>query len=111
MLRIAVYSCFFLSFALAVTTFALKEKVDMTKKELMRTQRQIVETQQTLHILQAEWAHLNQPAYLQSIVKNHLSLNRTSGKQMQRWADARAQKPATVAALETATTGWARQRN
>lgn len=111
MLRIAVYTCFFLSFAMAVTTFALKEKVDMTKKELLRTQRQIVETQQTLHILQAEWSHLNQPAYLQNIVKNHLSLNRTSGKQMQRWADARNQKPATVAVLETTTASWLPRKN
>jgi hypothetical protein len=48
---------------------------------------------------------------LQGIVKNHLSLNRTKGQQMQRWADARSQKPATVAALETATTGLVANRN
>jgi hypothetical protein len=55
--------------------------VDNSRRDLLRTHRQIVETQQTIHTLKAEWAHLTEPAYVQQLVQAHLVSHRPAGSQ------------------------------
>jgi len=81
MLRTTVYTLFFLNFVLAMALFTVKEHVDNTRRELLRTHRQIVQTQQTLHTLKAEWAHLTEPTSVQQLVQAHLVLQRPEGNQ------------------------------
>ena len=60
------------SIVLATCLFQLKHQVVRMEDELMRIVHEINEEKKHLHILEAEWGHLSNPAYLQKLVAKHL---------------------------------------
>lgn len=54
-----------------VGVYALKYSVEETASEKARIERQIDRQEAELSLLQADWAYLNQPAYVAPIVIRH----------------------------------------
>lgn len=54
--------------------FVLKNEVQRLEAELALVHRSIVVDQEALHVLKAEWSHLNQPERLKTLASRHLSL-------------------------------------
>lgn len=55
-----------------VLNYALKQTVTSLEDELARLTREAYKTQESLHLLQAEWSYLNEPSRLQALVSKHL---------------------------------------
>jgi hypothetical protein len=86
-----------MSVVVCVALFDLKNRVTTLDRELQRLQREIVATNQTVHILQAEWAHLNQPDILNQLVSEHTALAPISAEQLITLADITRESAAAVA--------------
>ena len=56
--------------AVILATFIMKNRVQDLEKELNRINRDISEDIKTIHILKAEWSHLNNPERLRSLRKS-----------------------------------------
>lgn len=70
-------------FAASVTVFSLynlKYKVQELENELSSINQKIAVEQETLHILNAEWAHLNNPLRLSEINEKTLKLKNLHNK-------------------------------
>lgn len=52
--------------------FQIKYEVQQMKKDLTQTYHQLKVEKQALHILQAEWSHLNQPERLEYLANTYL---------------------------------------
>ncbi len=59
---------------LVVALFMLKHQVRALEEQLAHINRQIGDEQQQIHVLKAEWSHLNDPARLKELAKRHLNL-------------------------------------
>ncbi len=66
-------------FVLGAMTYGIKQKVMDLDNELMSVQREIVYYQESMHILNAEWAYLTRPSRLQALVKTHLDMENSHG--------------------------------
>lgn len=55
--------------AVIFATFIMKNRVQDLEKELNRINRDISEDIKTIHILKAEWSHLNNPERLRSLAQ------------------------------------------
>jgi len=60
--------------ALSVATFSVKYRVQFLEDELNALDKRIDDDRRAIHILQAEWAHLNNPRRLRSLAKDYLAL-------------------------------------
>lgn len=56
------------------TLFHVKYRVVALEQELYIARQKITEINHAIHILKAEWEHLNQPQRLQLLAENHLDL-------------------------------------
>lgn len=54
--------------------FYISSEVQRIEDSLFQEQRSIAERQRTIHVLEAEWSYLNQPARLAEMAKRHLGL-------------------------------------
>jgi hypothetical protein len=61
--------------ALSLALFVLKYQVQDLEDELMHLNRTIVSDTQAIHVLKAEWSHLNDPARLRALTERHLNLS------------------------------------
>lgn len=59
---------------IGITLFHVKYKVVGLEQELAFTNKKIIESRQSIHILKAEWEHLNNPQRLQHLAQKHLNL-------------------------------------
>lgn len=59
---------------MGVLLFYTKHKVRTSLKELSTIQKQILTTKEAIHVLKAEWSHLNSPKRLESLSYAHLQL-------------------------------------
>jgi cell division protein FtsL len=57
-----------------VGLFQVKHRVLQLRGELAQLNNNIVEHQQTIHILHAEWAYLNQPKRLEKLAHKYLAM-------------------------------------
>lgn len=64
-----------LSLAAAVWMFVVKHQVQSLEDELQHLQRAIVEEQETIHVLSAEWSYLNSPARLDGLGRRLMGLS------------------------------------
>jgi len=72
-----------LAFALGIGfgLFQLKYQVQGLEQKLGRLNHQILESQEAIHVLKAEWSYLNQPDRIQALAQKYLSLQPLSGGQ------------------------------
>jgi len=62
--------------------FLLKHEVQTRKSELDSLHERIVENQETIRVLRAEWSHLNQPARIEVLTRKHLGFRPTESHQL-----------------------------
>jgi cell division protein FtsL len=64
-----------LLFCVGTLTFLIKQQVLEFEEEIALTKKQINKCEEELHVLQVEWAYLNQPKRLQELAENKLGLH------------------------------------
>ena len=62
--------------------YHLKNEVQARENELFRINRTILAEQESIHVLRAEWAYLNQPARLEALASRDLKLQPTKPAQL-----------------------------
>ena len=62
--------------------FVMKNQVQNLENELASINRNIEEDVKTVHILKAEWSHLNNPSRLRALATKHISLNQVKAEQI-----------------------------
>ena len=62
--------------------FVMKNKVQTLENELIALNRGIQEDIKTIHVLKAEWSHLNSPSRLRTLAKKHINLNPVQAEQI-----------------------------
>lgn len=68
--------------AVIFATFIMKNRVQSLEKELAGINRSISEDIKTIHILKAEWSHLNNPERLRKLAQEHTNLNPVKAEQI-----------------------------
>lgn len=63
-----------LAAAASVALFVIKYRVQDLDDQMRNLSREIVETQENIHVLKSEWAHLNQPARLRHLAGKYLEV-------------------------------------
>ncbi|MDH5748283.1 MAG: hypothetical protein OEY85_03135 [Rhodospirillales bacterium] len=63
-----------LASGLILTLFTVKFQVQDLEDELVRLNKMVVADLQAIHVLEAEWSHLNEPARLRNLAERHLGL-------------------------------------
>ncbi|MBO6947284.1 MAG: hypothetical protein JJ855_04825 [Rhodospirillales bacterium] len=63
-----------LAAAASVALFVVKYRVQDLDDQMRDLSREIVETQESIHVLKSEWAHLNQPARLRTLAGKYLEV-------------------------------------
>lgn len=62
--------------------FILKNQVQNLEKELNQINASIQEDVKSIHVLKAEWSHLNSPHRLRNLASKHISLNPVRAEQI-----------------------------
>jgi hypothetical protein len=62
--------------------FVMKNKVQTLERELVSLNRGIQEDIKVIHVLKAEWSHLNSPARLRELAQRHIQLNPIQAEQI-----------------------------
>lgn len=65
-----------------VAMFAINNRVQSLEKELAGINRGIQEDIRSIHVLKAEWSHLNSPARLRQLASKHIDLNPVKAEQI-----------------------------
>ncbi len=100
MIRIATWLWVAIAGAMGYGLYQLKHEVIALENDLFRLNRQIVQEQQNIHVLKAEWSYINQPARLQALALRHLDLQPMAPRQIGRLEAL----PALPPQLQTAAT-------
>jgi len=58
----------------ALILFQIKQEVRVLEDEIAVTQHSILEDQEAVHVLEAEWSYLNSPARIAALAERHLGL-------------------------------------
>lgn len=83
MTRLTIALTAVLALVLSITVFRITYQVDALEKELHSLNKEILDEQETIHILKAEWSYLNDPTRLYDLAKRHLkSLDEMRGEQL-----------------------------
>ena len=62
--------------------YLLKMRVETQEQRLVALQKQIVDTRQSIHVLEAEWSYLNDPARLRDEADRLLSMRTVEPRQI-----------------------------
>lgn len=79
MLNKSTFLTFVALFFLGSLTYAIKQKVIELDGELSQVHRGMAQYQESMHILNAEWAYLTRPSRLQALVEDHTRLHQSQG--------------------------------
>ena len=60
----------------------MKNKVQELEQELVSINKSIHTDIKTIHVLKAEWSHLNNPSRLRKLAAKHISLNKLKAEQI-----------------------------
>lgn len=66
----------------ALGLFHVKFEVQRLEQELSHEQRLILDHQEAIHVLKAEWSFLNQPTRISKLAARHLGFAPMSGRQV-----------------------------
>ncbi len=61
--------------------FRVSNEAEQLESDLKTAQRTILQHQEAIHVLQAEWSYLNRPAEIADLAKRHLDLKPLSAEQ------------------------------
>ena len=62
--------------------FVMKNRVQNLETELFKINTSIQEDTKTIHVLKAEWAHLNSPSRLRKLAEKYARLNKVRAEQI-----------------------------
>ncbi|MDX9859803.1 MAG: hypothetical protein RBS99_02695 [Rhodospirillales bacterium] len=82
MIRQTTLAALVVAAVLSVALFSVKYKVQQLEADLTAIERGIVSEQRAIHVLRAEWAHLNDPGRLRELAERHLGMGPMSVRQM-----------------------------
>jgi len=74
MIRRTTFLSATLAATMGVALFVVKYQVQDLEDQLTAIDHQIVTERQTIHVLKAEWSHLNEPGRLRRLAVRHLDL-------------------------------------
>lgn len=81
--RITIYVLFvFVAFFSVAASSILKTSVYSLENELKTIKQSIQTDKETIHVLNAEWAKLNNPTRLRKLAEHHIKLNPVRGEQI-----------------------------
>jgi cell division protein FtsL len=104
MKRFAPLFWLLLIFLAGGTLMKISYEVDAKQRELARLQTQITDDTESIRVLRAEWAYLNQPQRLEKLAAKYLTLAPMQISQVQaKLPDAQKPQPEQVAANDTPT--------
>lgn len=72
----------FITAGVGLGLFQLKYQVMNLEQDHHRIRKTIRETDEAIHILRAEWAHLNDPKRLQNLCERYLAVSPIQGSQL-----------------------------
>ena len=82
MIRPAMVLIILLAASLSLTLFMVKYQVQDLEEELAGLNRSITEDRQAIHVLKAEWSHLNEPKRLRILAERYLGLRAIESEQV-----------------------------
>lgn len=82
MMRSATFGGLVVGSLLAVFVFAVKYEVQDLETDYTTLNRSIERERQSIHVLLAEWSHLNEPARIRDLAREHLGLEGMSAGQV-----------------------------
>ncbi len=62
--------------------FVMKNKVQNLERELAQINQNIQDDVKTIHVLNAEWSHLNSPSRLRQLAAKHIDMNQVQAEQI-----------------------------
>lgn len=68
--------------ATALILFQIKQDVRVLEEQIVATQRAILTDQEAVHVLEAEWSYLNNPARVGALAERHLGLAPIPGERI-----------------------------
>ena len=72
------------SVIVGVILFKVKYEVISLESALDKVQNEILRTEESIHLLKAEWAYLNEPSRIQKLASQHLKMMATKTNQIVR---------------------------
>jgi len=101
MIRRSTFFSVIVATALGLALFLVKYQVQDLEDQLTKIDREIVAERQTIHVLRAEWSHLNEPNRLRNLAVRHLGLVPLDSQQFLTSArfDARIHEPVEQAEI------------
>lgn len=76
---------FFIAGIMGLLLFSIKHTVQHQEKHLKEIQNKIRQTQESIHVLKAEWAYLNEPIRLQKLALKYTDLQPLQPLQIIQW--------------------------
>ena len=86
-MRPATFVPLVLAGVLSLALFALKYQVQDLEDALVTLNRPIFADEEAIHVLRAEWSHLNDPRRLRSLARRHLGMKPVTPNQLATIAD------------------------
>ncbi len=74
--------CLFIAVLSGICLFILKYQVKEEERQLQKIHREILQNKREIHMLEAEWAHLNDPQRLLELVKSQTNWETISANQI-----------------------------
>ena len=71
----------------ALTLFQIKQEVTELEAEIKTVHREILRDQEAIHVLEAEWSYLNNPARIATLAERHLQLGPIPAERVIGFAD------------------------
>ena len=87
MIRLTTLIWLALASLAGVGLFQVKYRVQSLEKDLGQINRQILQDQDAIHVLGAEWSLLNEPARIADMSRRHLELTPFTAAQLARFSD------------------------
>jgi hypothetical protein len=87
MMRRSTLTVLGIALVIGLSLFRLKYKVMSLEQHHSQVKKSIQENTEALHVLKAEWAHLNDPRRLQKLSEKYLKINPLQKTQLISFAD------------------------
>ncbi|MCE3231349.1 MAG: hypothetical protein K0R76_1447 [Alphaproteobacteria bacterium] len=87
----------FIAAGVGLGLFQLKYQVMNLEQDHRRIRKTIRDTDEAIHVLRAEWAHLNDPKRLQGLCERYLAVSPIRGSQLVSWQRVTEDRPGGTA--------------